>query len=93
MGLQAITWWSCVCREGAKESEYDLFCFFEFGQWIRINGDELLQVMDKLESGKKEREFWATELPKQGLGPQVIDRMQELKSQDKPWEGRCSGAV
>lgn len=49
--------------------------------------------MDKLQSGSKEREFWATELPKQGLGPQVIERMQELKQRDKPWEGRCSGAV
>ncbi|KAG0564376.1 hypothetical protein M758_8G101900 [Ceratodon purpureus] len=54
---------------------------------------EQKKVMDKLQSGKKEKEFWATELPKQGLGPLVIDRMQELKSRDKPWEGRCSGAV
>lgn len=49
--------------------------------------------MDKLTSGTKGKELWATELPKQGLGPQVIERMLEIKKQDKPWEGRCSGAV
>lgn len=54
---------------------------------------EQKKVMDKLTSGTKGKELWATELPKQGLGPQVIERMLEIKKQDKPWEGRCSGAV
>jgi hypothetical protein len=55
-------------------------------------GDE--QVIDKLQSSAKaEKLCWASELPSDGLGSQVLEQMKEIKARDKHWQGRCSGAV
>ena len=52
------------------------------------------QVVDKMQSdGKSKRQGWRTELPSTGLGPGVIDRMKDDKSNDVSWQGKCSGTV
>jgi sphinganine-1-phosphate aldolase len=55
-------------------------------------GDE--QVIDKLQSSAKaEKLCWASELPREGLGAQVLEQIKEIKSRDKHWQRCCSGAV
>ncbi|CAM6002199.1 unnamed protein product [Sphagnum balticum] len=55
---------------------------------------EQAKVIDKLQSSAKaEKLCWASELPSDGLGSQVLEQMKEIKARDKHWQGRCSGAV
>ncbi|CAM6052283.1 unnamed protein product [Sphagnum compactum] len=55
---------------------------------------EQAKVIDKLQSSAKaEKLCWASELPSDGLGSQVLEQMKEIKATDKHWQGRCSGAV
>ncbi|CAN1295163.1 Sphingosine-1-phosphate lyase [Linum perenne] len=51
-------------------------------------------VVDKMQSGtKSKREGWLSELPKEGLGPQVLVKLKEEKDKDVDWRGKCSGTV
>ncbi|KAK4413144.1 Sphingosine-1-phosphate lyase [Sesamum alatum] len=55
---------------------------------------EKQKVVDKLQgSGKSKRDGWTTELPKVGLGVEVIDKMKDEKQKDVEWQGKCSGTV
>ncbi|CAN0929201.1 Sphingosine-1-phosphate lyase, partial [Linum grandiflorum] len=55
---------------------------------------EKQKVVDKMQSGtKSKREGWLAELPKEGLGPQVIEKLKEEKDKDVDWRGKCSGTV
>lgn len=50
--------------------------------------------MDKLQSGgKSKRDGWRTELPRAGLGVEVIEKMKDEKRNDVVWQGKCSGTV
>lgn len=50
--------------------------------------------MNKLQSdGKSRREGWRTELPKAGLGMEVLEKMRDEKRNDVIWQGKCSGTV
>ncbi|KAL8125459.1 hypothetical protein AgCh_012953 [Apium graveolens] len=52
------------------------------------------EVVDKLQSSdKSKRDGWASELPKSGLGFGVLDRLQDEKTNDVVWQGKCSGTV
>ncbi|KAL0364344.1 UNVERIFIED_CONTAM: Sphingosine-1-phosphate lyase [Sesamum angustifolium] len=53
-----------------------------------------MKVVDKLQgSGKSKRDGWRSELPKLGLGVEVIDKMKDEKQKDVAWQGKCSGTV
>ncbi|KAL0357745.1 UNVERIFIED_CONTAM: Sphingosine-1-phosphate lyase [Sesamum calycinum] len=55
---------------------------------------EKQKVVDKLQgSGKSKRDGWRSELPKLGLGVEVIDKMKDEKQKDVAWQGKCSGTV
>ncbi|CAN1838346.1 Sphingosine-1-phosphate lyase [Linum perenne] len=55
---------------------------------------EKQKVVDKMQSGtKSKREGWLSELPKEGLGPQVLVKLKEEKDKDVDWRGKCSGTV
>ncbi|MCL7043586.1 hypothetical protein MKW94_006511 [Papaver nudicaule] len=55
---------------------------------------EKQKVVDKMQSGgKSKRDGWQTELPKVGLGGDVIDKLREEKEKDVVWQGKCSGTV
>ncbi|KAL2253780.1 sphingosine-1-phosphate lyase isoform X1 [Sesamum indicum] len=55
---------------------------------------EKQKVVDKLQgSGKSKRDGWRSELPKTGLGVEVIDKMKDEKQKDVAWQGKCSGTV
>ncbi|KAL0385327.1 UNVERIFIED_CONTAM: Sphingosine-1-phosphate lyase [Sesamum radiatum] len=55
---------------------------------------EKQKVVDKLQgSGKSKRDGWRSELPKAGLGVEVIDKMKDEKQKDVAWQGKCSGTV
>ncbi|XP_055959841.1 sphingosine-1-phosphate lyase-like [Mercurialis annua] len=63
--------------------------------WVKSYIDaEKQKVVDKLQSGSKSaRESWRSELPKEGLGTGVIEKMKEEKRKDVAWQGKCSGTV
>lgn len=53
-----------------------------------------MQVVDKLQgSSKSKRDGWSTELPRVGLGGEVVDKMKDEKLKDVAWQGKCSGTV
>jgi sphinganine-1-phosphate aldolase len=53
-----------------------------------------MQVVEKLQSGSKsKRDGWRSELPKEGLGAAVIEKLKQEKSNDVVWQGKCSGTV
>ncbi|KAK1553069.1 hypothetical protein Q3G72_028290 [Acer saccharum] len=55
---------------------------------------EKQKVVDQMQSGgKSKRESWRTELPRVGLGAEVIENMKEEKRKDVLWQGKCSGTV
>ncbi|KAL6529354.1 Dihydrosphingosine phosphate lyase [Orobanche gracilis] len=55
---------------------------------------EKQKVVDKLQgSGKLKRDGWRTELPRAGLGVEVISKMKDDKQKDVTWQGKCSGVV
>ncbi|XP_057777001.1 sphingosine-1-phosphate lyase [Salvia miltiorrhiza] len=55
---------------------------------------EKQKVVDKLQgSGKSKRDGWRTELPRVGLGGEVVDQMKDEKLKDVAWQGKCSGTV
>ncbi|XP_041011914.1 sphingosine-1-phosphate lyase isoform X1 [Juglans microcarpa x Juglans regia] len=55
---------------------------------------EKQKVVDKLQSGgKSKRDGWRTELPRAGLGVEVIEKMKDEKRNDVDWQGKCSGTV
>ncbi|KAG8365859.1 hypothetical protein BUALT_Bualt17G0015700 [Buddleja alternifolia] len=55
---------------------------------------EKQKVVDKLQgSGKSKREGWRSELPRAGLGVEVINKMKDEKQKDVAWQGKCSGTV
>ncbi|KAH6824878.1 dihydrosphingosine phosphate lyase [Perilla frutescens var. hirtella] len=55
---------------------------------------EKQKVVDKLQgSGKSKRNGWRTELPRIGLGGEVVDKMKDEKQKDVAWQGKCSGTV
>ncbi|KAF5449307.1 hypothetical protein F2P56_029770 [Juglans regia] len=55
---------------------------------------EKQKVVDKLQSGgKSKRDGWRTELPRAGLGVEVIEKMKDEKRNDVVWQGKCSGTV
>ncbi|KAL8520208.1 hypothetical protein ACS0TY_010935 [Phlomoides rotata] len=55
---------------------------------------EKQKVVDQLQgSGKSKRDGWMTELPRAGLGDEVIDKMKDEKQKDVAWQGKCSGTV
>ncbi|GFP98919.1 sphingosine-1-phosphate lyase [Phtheirospermum japonicum] len=55
---------------------------------------EKQKVVDKLKgSGKSKRDGWRTELPRDGLGDDVINKMKDDKQKDVAWQGKCSGTV
>lgn len=50
--------------------------------------------MEKLQSGNKsKRDGWMTELPSVGLGRGAIEKLEDSKSKDVAWQGKCSGTV
>lgn len=54
----------------------------------------LIQVVEKLQSGNSsKRDGWLTELPGVGLGRGVLERLENSKSKDVAWQGKCSGTV
>ncbi|KAJ8773620.1 hypothetical protein K2173_005866 [Erythroxylum novogranatense] len=55
---------------------------------------EKQKVVDQMQSGNKsKRESWSSELPREGLGVSVLEKMYEEKKNDAAWQGKCSGAV
>ena len=53
-----------------------------------------MQVVEKMQSGNKsKRDSWRSELPREGLGGTVIEKLKEEKSNDVVWQGKCSGTV
>lgn len=55
---------------------------------------EKQKVVDQLQSGNKsKREGWRTELPRSGLGAEVIEILKDEKMHDVVWQGKCSGTV
>ncbi|XP_028786951.1 sphingosine-1-phosphate lyase [Neltuma alba] len=55
---------------------------------------EKQKVVDKLQSdSKSKREGWRTELPRAGLGMEVLEKMRDEKRNDVIWQGKCSGTV
>lgn len=55
---------------------------------------EKKKVVEKLQSGNKsKRDGWLTELPDVGLGRGVIEKLDDSKSKDVVWQGKCSGTV
>ena len=53
-----------------------------------------MQVVNQLQSGSKsKRDGWRTELPKAGLGGEVLEKMKDEKRNDVAWKGKCSGTV
>lgn len=52
------------------------------------------QVVNKLQSdSKSKKEGWRTQLPRAGLGVEVLERMRDEKRNDAIWRGKCSGTV
>lgn len=54
---------------------------------------EKRKVVDKLQSGNKNRDGWMTELPNIGLGKGVVGKLEEARCKDVDWKGKCSGTV
>ncbi|CAL1413586.1 unnamed protein product [Linum trigynum] len=55
---------------------------------------EKQKVVDQMQSGtKSKRAGWMSELPKEGLGPGVVEKLKEEKDKDVDWRGKCSGTV
>ncbi|KAI5559658.1 hypothetical protein BDE02_17G127200 [Populus trichocarpa] len=55
---------------------------------------EKQKVVEKLQSGSKsKRDGWRSELPREGLGAAVIEKLKQEKSNDVVWQGKCSGTV
>ncbi|KAI3467742.1 hypothetical protein Pfo_024405 [Paulownia fortunei] len=55
---------------------------------------EKQKVVNKLQgSGKSKRDGWRTELPRAGLGVEIINKMKDEKQKDVEWQGKCSGTV
>ncbi|XP_057494366.1 sphingosine-1-phosphate lyase isoform X1 [Actinidia eriantha] len=55
---------------------------------------EKQKVVNQLQSGSKsKRDGWRTELPKAGLGGEVLEKMKDEKRNDVAWKGKCSGTV
>ncbi|XP_061982330.1 sphingosine-1-phosphate lyase isoform X1 [Populus nigra] len=55
---------------------------------------EKQKVVEKLQSGSKsKRDGWRSELPREGLGGAVIEKLKQEKSNDVVWQGKCSGTV
>ncbi|XP_011020799.1 PREDICTED: sphingosine-1-phosphate lyase [Populus euphratica] len=55
---------------------------------------EKQKVVEKLQSGSKsKRDGWRSELPREGLGRAVIEKLNQEKSNDVAWQGKCSGTV
>ncbi|KAF7836805.1 sphingosine-1-phosphate lyase [Senna tora] len=55
---------------------------------------EKQKVVNKLQSDvKSKKEGWRTDLPRAGLGMEVIEKMRHEKSKDVIWQGKCSGTV
>ncbi|OAY34281.1 sphingosine-1-phosphate lyase [Manihot esculenta] len=63
--------------------------------WVKSYIDaEKQKVVDKMQSGgKSKRESWRSELPREGLGAGVLEKMKEEKRNDIAWRGKCSGTV
>uniref|UniRef100_M1BR59 Sphingosine-1-phosphate lyase n=1 Tax=Solanum tuberosum TaxID=4113 RepID=M1BR59_SOLTU len=53
---------------------------------------EKQKIVDKLQ-GSSNRDGWRTELPKTGLGDNVLVQMRDEKQKDVTWQGKCSGTV
>lgn len=52
------------------------------------------KAMDKMHSGSKsQRDSWRTELPRVGLGRDVLELLENEKNKDAVWQGKCSGTV
>lgn len=71
---------------------------YEKGKWIILECEVFFffatQVVDQLQSsGKSARDGWKTELPKTGLGVEVLEQMKDVKQKDPAWQGKCSGTV
>ncbi|WCJ38799.1 Sphingosine-1-phosphate lyase [Euphorbia peplus] len=55
---------------------------------------EKQKVVDKLQGdSKSKRESWRSELPREGVGASIIDKLKEEKRNDVAWQGKCSGTV
>ncbi|KAB5573223.1 hypothetical protein DKX38_000417 [Salix brachista] len=55
---------------------------------------EKQKVVEKMQSGSKsKREGWRSELPREGVGAAVIEKLKEEKRKDAIWQGKCSGTV
>ncbi|GAA0164404.1 hypothetical protein LIER_20054 [Lithospermum erythrorhizon] len=55
---------------------------------------EKQKVVDKMQSSSKsKRNDWLNELPRAGLGVEVLQKMKEEKQKDADWKGKCSGTV
>lgn len=55
---------------------------------------EKQKVVSKMQaSGKSNRDDWRSELPRTGLGNEVIELMKDEKQKDVVWQGKCSGTV
>ncbi|KAF9686161.1 hypothetical protein SADUNF_Sadunf03G0129700 [Salix dunnii] len=55
---------------------------------------EKQKVVEKMQSGNKsKRDSWRSELPREGLGGTVIEKLKEEKNNDVVWQGKCSGTV
>ncbi|KAJ6853129.1 sphingosine-1-phosphate lyase [Iris pallida] len=87
---------SSVHEQGIKASILGFVMYFVklvpgVGAYIE---KEKKKVVDKLQSGdKSKRDGWMSELPSVGLGKEVIDKMEDVKSKDVTWQGKCSGTV
>ncbi|KAH0464432.1 hypothetical protein IEQ34_007218 [Dendrobium chrysotoxum] len=44
-------------------------------------------------SNKSNRDDWLTALPRIGLGKEVLGKLEEAKSKDEDWKGKCSGTI
>lgn len=59
--------------------------------FIQNEQDKVVAKLQASAAGK--RKHWRMQLPREGLGLQVLDRLKEIKAEDKMWQGKCSGTV
>ncbi|XP_074295747.1 sphingosine-1-phosphate lyase-like [Silene latifolia] len=85
-----------VCENGLKASLIASFMYtIKLVPGVnRYLDAEKQKVVDKMQSSNKsKRDGWRSELPTNGLGPEVIQLMKEEKKNDVAWQGKCSGTV
>lgn len=79
-----------MCNEVEPVSDYKVTELAPLSKQLSFD----VQVVNQLQgSGESKKDGWRTELPKDGLGVEVIGLMKDEKQKDVIWQGKCSGTV